>query len=61
MREVKLITENNLYRAKWDGGGEMPAYLSGLYTSPKAAYAAIEFYLEKRDGAKNAKNNSRKK
>lgn len=58
-REFKYTSEGRLIRIKWAGGGEVPAELSGLYTSLHAAKSAGEEYLAKRDKPKNAKNSTR--
>lgn len=56
-KEFRFQSEGRLFRIKWEGGGEIPQVLSGLYTSFHEAKNAANAYLEK----KNAKNNSRKK
>lgn len=53
--------EGNLFRLYWNGGGEMPVELSGLYTSEKAALTAGAAYVARRNEAKNGKNNAREK
>jgi len=57
-KEFRFQSEGRLIRIKWEGGGEMPAALQGLYTSLHEAKNVANAYLEKRA---NAKNNSRKK
>ena len=61
-KNFKVILEGNLYKMHWEGGGEFPKSLSGLYTSEREALAAGAAYIRIRDGVKkNAKDNARKK
>jgi hypothetical protein len=60
-KEKKLIVElaeneGTLYKIRFEGGGQVPEFLSGKYTSYVEANRRIERYLklEKR-GAKNGK------
>lgn len=61
MKNLITSTKGNLYKLSWDSGGEMPAELSGWYTSEKAAHRAGNAYIAKREEAKNAKSSTRKK
>ena len=64
MKDFKMCTKGNLYYLKWDGGGEMPQALQGLYTSTKDALKAATVYLETRrpkKGQQNASDHARAK
>lgn len=39
---IEKVPAAALYCIKWNGGGEVPAVLSGHYTSPLAAQQAID-------------------
>lgn len=44
---IVMKAENTvLYRIGYEGGGEVPAILSGLYTKPEIAERAIQAYQE---------------
>lgn len=61
VKELVTYTTGNLYKLKWAGGGELPAVLSGAYTSEAAALAAGDKYIASRPvkkATKNAKDNS---
>jgi hypothetical protein len=58
-KEFNYTTEGRLYRISWKGGGEVPASLSGLYTSLPDAQQAANDYLKTRDKVKNAKSSTR--
>ena len=51
-KEIRYTSQGHLYKMSWVGGGEMPADLSGLYTSKHEAKAAFDSYIEKRDAKK---------
>lgn len=64
-KELVKYTVGNLYKFKWNGGGEIPVALSGSYTSAKEADRAAEIYLNSRrpktvkaGAKKNAKVNA---
>lgn len=48
-----LLVRNNVgsphYKVIYEGGGELPKELTGLFTSEKEANKAISAYLQKRD------------
>lgn len=50
----KLLVRNKVgtphFKVIYEGGGELPKDLSGLYTSKNQAEKAIQLYLIKRDG-----------
>lgn len=58
-KEFKFKTTGRMVSVFWEGGGEVPKELQGLYTSIVEAQKACSGYLAKRD--KNAKGNSRAK
>lgn len=62
-KKLVTYTQGNLYKLKWVGGGELPAALSGGYTTPAQALKAAEDYLNTRQvKAPHGKvNNSRAK
>lgn len=41
---IEKVPATTLVRVVWNGGGEVPAVLSGTYTSPLAAKRAIEVW-----------------
>ena len=43
-RQFVVVPHLSLVKVKLDGGGKIPAALSGMYTSTKLALAAIEAY-----------------
>jgi hypothetical protein len=49
-KDLKVLRcdSGGLFRIGYDGGGEVPADLQSLYTSPRLAVQAINAYLEKR-------------
>ncbi len=54
-KELKVrpsIARPPMIEVYYENGGELPAMLSGLYTSRKVAYRAINEYLRMRDGEK---------
>ena len=62
MRELATYTTGNLYKLKWLGGGEIPAALTGSYTSEAAAMHAGTTYITNRPpkpGEKRAKSKRR--
>jgi len=58
-KELKVRSAGNLVELYYDGGGELPKELSGMYTSPTEALSAAKHYLTKRDDKPNAKANAR--
>lgn len=50
--------QGNLVSIAWEGGGEVPKALSGLYTSKHDAAEAVEEYMTKRRTPKNAKTDA---
>lgn len=59
--EIRMQPNGNLYEIRYAGGGELPAALSGTYTSRRIARADIAAYLNKRDGNATNKKASRSK
>lgn len=59
-KELELVRQpdGRMYRLKFKGGGQLPAELTGEYTSISAAEKDMAAYLFKRD---NTKNGSSKK
>jgi len=57
-KELKTRIVGNHVQLYYDGGGELPQELSGLYTSKTRALNAAEQYLSKRD-SKNVKGDAR--
>jgi hypothetical protein len=43
-KQYKLIPVKNLYKIVWEGGGEIPKALKGLWPSQRRAKAAITLY-----------------
>lgn len=41
---LKQVVNTSLYKWVYDGGGQVPAYLRGMYTSPTDAKKAMERY-----------------
>lgn len=41
---LKAVVNTSLYKWVYGGGGQVPAYLRGMYTSPVAAKKAMERY-----------------
>jgi hypothetical protein len=61
MKILIPYTVGNLYKLKWDGGGEIPQALAGMYTSAHEALVAGQAYTESRRpkaGEKRAKSKS---
>lgn len=53
---VVKVPASRYVKIQFDSGGELPAMLTGLFTSTKLAYLAIEKYLASSvKGKKNAK------
>lgn len=48
MKELIIYPVGTLHKIRWGGGGEVPAILSGSYTSKGAAEFAINSYLSTR-------------
>lgn len=42
---IEPVLATSLVRVRFEGGGEVPASLSGSYTTPAAAQQAIDVYL----------------
>ena len=57
-KELKTRIVGNHVQLYYEGGGELPQELSGLYTSPTLALKSAEQYLSKRD-SKNVKGDAR--
>lgn len=52
IQKKKLIvikSENLVCRVQFEGGGQLPFELSGIFTSEKAALKAIELYNSKKE------------
>jgi len=49
MKELKIrYAKNNSYEIYYEGGGELPKELHGLYTDHRTAQRAIDKYLTNR-------------
>jgi hypothetical protein len=49
MKELKIrYSTANTYEIYYEGGGEVPAVLSGKYTDHRTAQKAIDLYLQGR-------------
>ena len=59
LKEPVINSNGYGYTISWEGGGEVPAALSGMYTSPTEAHKSIEKYMRTRRKPKNAKASDR--
>jgi len=51
-KEIRIVqAKNGMFFAKYNGGGQMPAELSGLWTGEKDLQKRVDKYLEKRTPA----------
>ena len=49
VKEVKIIKDDNgLFYAKYAGGGQLPAYLGGMWTHENELQSRIDYYLATR-------------
>lgn len=62
-KELKVFKKTNtsLYFVQFEGGGNTPTELSGMWTTPQLAQTAIDKYLAKKEAEKNAYVEERKK
>lgn len=53
-RKVLEVRPNGLgmFHIRFQGGGEVPASLSGVYNNASKAQVAVDVYLANRDGVK---------
>lgn len=54
-KEIELFHTGNNIRARFVGGGELPAILAGIWTNYTVARSTIEKYLLSKQKDKNAK------
>lgn len=59
--KTKRLPDGQSLKVYFEGGGEVPKELSGVYTSNRMAQAAIDAYLVKRDTDGSSKKTSRTK
>jgi len=59
-KEKKLIIEFELglYKIRYEGGGQLPEKLSGLWISREQAQFQIDMYLDKKAQKKDGKGKS---
>lgn len=48
MKQLETYTQGNLYKLRWNTGGEMPESLKAVWTSAGAAVKAGEHYIATR-------------
>ena len=58
-KELVLESTGFMFRLSWEGGGEVPQALSGLYTSAAEAEKAKQAYLSTRRNRKKSDGNSK--
>ena len=61
MRVQKVKGTINLFEIKFDGGGQVPEVLKGLYNKALIAERAIKDYLSERDGTTNGKKGANRR
>lgn len=59
-KQLIVVTDpRGIIKLAWEGGGELPAILSGTYTSVRAAQIAADSYISNVKEKPNAKSKNR--